>query len=162
VAFTADAGLAVGFGLAPAATLGPVVAVGLRRASFSVLLDGRADLGLGTARGTTQDRLEATLFTAGPAGCVHFEPGLACLGLELGAFQGRAIDVEDSRTQTSFFSAAAARIGIGQSLGRVLALRALGELRVPLVRTSLSVDDTTVWNAPALGAGLRLQLSATF
>jgi hypothetical protein len=117
---------------------------------------------MGTARSSTGDRLDATLFTAGPTGCVHFEPGLACLGLELGAFQGRAIDVEDSRTQTSFFSAATARVGIGYALSRALELRFLGQLSVPLVRTSLTIDDAAVWNAPPLGAGLRAALAATF
>jgi hypothetical protein len=159
--FTAHAGLAAGGGITPGFALSPLLGVGLRARSVAVLAEGRVDLMPGIAR-SGGERVEASVFSAGPAACLHLGPAQGCLGVELGVLQGRALDVTDPRTHTSFFSAAAARLGFGLELGPVLALRLAGELRVPLVRTALRVNDTTVWDAPALGGGLRLELAATF
>jgi hypothetical protein len=47
-------------------------------------------------------------------------------------------------------------------LGKSLSFHALAELRAPLVRTSLSIENSTVWNAPPIGFGGVLGLGATF
>jgi hypothetical protein len=159
--FTAHTGLALGGGITPGFALSPLLGLGIRTHSVSVLAEARVDLMPGVAQ-SGGERVEASVFSAGPAACLHLGPGHGCLGVELGALQGRALDVTDPRTYTSFFSAAAARLGFDIALGAILALRLAGELRVPLVRTALRVNDTTVWDAPPLGGGLRLELAATF
>ena len=162
IALITRASLAVDGGLAPGLTLGPVLSLGLGFGHLSVLVDGRVDLMPRTATVSSGDRLEAALFTAGPGLCVSYGVGLGCAGLELGAFQGRGVDVQDPRTQTSFFAAFQARAGVRVPLGKTLSFHALGELRTPLVRTSLSIENSTVWNAPPIGFGGLVGLGATF
>jgi hypothetical protein len=156
------ASFAVDAGLLPGLTVGPVLAAGLRVNRFALLAEGRVDLMPSVATTDGGDRVDAALFSAGPSACVSFSVAVSCLGLELGAFQGRGVDVTDSRTQTSFFAAGSARAGLDIPLGKVLSFSLLGELRVPLVRTSLSIEGSTVWNAPALGGGALVGLGATF
>jgi hypothetical protein len=162
LALITRASLAVDGGLLPGLTIGPVLSLGVGLEHLSVLVDGRVDLMPHAATTGSGDRLEAALYSAGPALCVSFGLGIACGNLELGAFQGRGVNVTDPRTQTSFFAALGARAGLRVPLGKTLSFQALGELRAPLVRTSLSIEHSTVWNAPPIGFGGMVGLGATF
>jgi hypothetical protein len=157
---TVRAGFAAGGAITPGFALSPVASVGLRSVHYVLLAEGRIDVMPGS-KSHHGESLAATVYSAGPAFCasVLFH---GCLAAELGAFQGRAEDVSDSRWHASFFAAAAVRLGMHIVLDVPYALVLTGELRVPLVRTSLEVDDRTVWSAPSVGGGLRAELSVDF
>jgi len=155
-------GAAVSVGLTPGWTLGPRFGIGIMAGGFVLLADAMVDLMPAQERVESGDVLEATVFTAGPTACLSIEVFMVCIGAQLGAFQGQGTEVRDPQTQTSFFASADARAGVEVPINDVLAARAMAEVRVPIVRTSLEISGVTVWNAPSLGGGLSLGLAASF
>ena len=154
-------GINLGFGSAPGFTLGLNLGLGLRVHSLSLLAEGRIDLMPTDATTSSRDRVEATLFSGGPTACLSVEWFLGCGSYQLGVFQGRALDVIDSRIQTSTFMSADFRGGVSVPISTALSFHALGELRVPIIRTALSIDSETVWRAPPLAGAIRLELGVT-
>ncbi len=162
VRFVMHGRLSVGYGLAPEFTLGPVFGAGVAIDEGAVFIQGRVDFMPIQATSESDDRLEATLFTAGPTGCFTFGVGVACAALQFGALQGRAFNVVNSITQTSFFVSAEVHAGVDIPFSDVFSFQALAELRVPLIRTALKIDGAPIWTAPPLAGGVTVGLGAAF
>jgi hypothetical protein len=140
-------------GIAPNVTLGPRVGVGLRWEQLAVWLEGRVDAMPIAATTELGDRIDAIAMTIGPSACAHLDIAMGCAGVQLGAFMGRAFETTDPAFQTSFFATFDVAAGVSIPLVDVVALRALVELRVPLVRIELSIDAMPVWNtSPVAGS----------
>lgn len=154
VRFRAHAGPATAFGLMPGPTLGVAVGAGVRFQSVSVVVEGRLDALPAEVELDSGDRVEAASLTAGPTLCLHVSWWLGCGTSQLGAFQSTSQSVARPAPSGSF----SARLGFGTGaeleLSPQLGLRFLAELGVPLVRTSLRIDDAAVWTAPPLHATL--------
>jgi hypothetical protein len=157
----AGAGLGASLGLTPGVALGPSVLVGLTWSRLSLALQGRADVTPVSPEAEGQ-RVTAAVFSAGPRGCGWVGVALGCVGAQAGIFQGRGVDLVAPSTQTGAFVSADVAAGLAIPLWQDTHLELLAELRAPLSRTSLLVDDQTVWTAPPLAAGLRVGLTYAF
>jgi hypothetical protein len=152
--FRAFAGPTTSFGLAPGPTLGAALAAGIRAPAFSVVVEGRLDTLPSTAQLDSGDVVRALSITAGPTGCWHIAWWMGCVSGQLGAFDAEAEDIVDPEPSSTFSAKIGAATGAEIELSRQLALRAVAELGVPLVRTSLKIDDIPVWTAPPVHANL--------
>jgi hypothetical protein len=91
-----------------------------------------------------------------------FDRVAACALFRAGAFEGRASTVQNPRTEISPFAAIAARISYALPLATWLALRGGFEVGIPLVRTTLEVDNGSIWTAPPVFGAVSLSLVAKF
>lgn len=158
---TIHTALFVGIGTAPRATLGPILGAGVRFKHLSLLVDGRLDSMLGLSTNERGDDIGATIFTVGPTLCGHFGIVMGCAGAQFGAFQGRAPSVLTPQTVSTFVAFADFSGGVSIPLTPILDFRALVELRIPMVRTTLSIEGMSVWDAPAAAGTLRIGLAIT-
>jgi len=158
VALFATAGLLATGWLLPGASFGGSVGIGGRTRLLSLEASARVETMLGPARVDSGDRLEATVFSALLAPCLHLEGWVACALGRVGALQARAPDVVEPSLGTTVFGALGARAGYALPLSRALALRALVSAEIPLVRTILAIDQAPVWIAPPVMTSLELGL----
>ena len=150
------AGVAGSAAVGPAPTLGPELGVAIRTKSVSIEMSGRVETTFGETRASSGDTLEATVIAGALLPCAHFGALSGCGFGRIGAFQGRAPDVASPSLHTSMFAAVGLRAAYTLDLGSVFALRGALEAGLPLVRTSLLVDGSSVWTAPPVFAGVSL------
>ena len=155
------AGARAAVGLTPGLAVGGGVGVGLRRGVLSLEVSGQVETTPKATRANSGDRLEATVFSAMLSPCGHWGSWLACAAVRLGVFQGRAPDVVHPSLGTSLAMALGARGGYILPISSALALRGLLSAEFPLVRTSLAIDNVSVWTSPPLSASLELGVVVT-
>jgi hypothetical protein len=144
----------VSLGLAPAPAAGGQVGVGLAWQTLSIEATGRIEATTGPEPVDSGDRIEATVYSALLSPCAALDAWALCITGRVGAFQARAPDVLNPNLGTSLFGAVGARAGYVLRLGQVVSLRALAFVELPLVRTSLLINQVTVWTAPPVLGGL--------
>ena len=81
--------------------------------------------------------------------CVHVARLAACGVLAAGAMRGAGEDLAVARATTTPTVHAGLRIAAELPVTTAITARAHVELRTPLVRNRLFVDDTLVWTSPA-------------
>ena len=137
---------------------GATVSLGTRIDDWSVLVTAAFEHSFVQMQEPSGDQLAARLMSAGPDGCFHFDPGLACLGVQFASFQARRQN-RDLVSQSTFFASAEARGGIELVEG-VFMLRVLAELRVHLVSFDMTIEGANVWRMPPVSGGIRLLIGA--
>ena len=162
ILFFASTGGVFSLGDAPGTSVGAEAGFGIRRADLSVELSARIETMPEVVRVRSGDRLEATILSGTLAPCGQLGLFLGCVFGRVGAFQGRASDVVDPSLGTSVFGAVGLRAGVRFPLWSWIAMQAMTEAGLPLVRTSLLVGRTTVWTAPPGFGGGGLSLVVLF
>lgn len=147
-----------GFARAPATLVGGRIGVGLRRGSFSIAAEGHAETSPSAASVAPSDRVEASAFSGALVPCGHVDMFELCAVVTLGAREVKALDVVRPQAQSALFVVLGVRAGIEVPLSGAIALRAHGELGVPLLRTTYTIDgiarSTTGLVDASLGAGI--------
>ncbi len=134
--------------VAPGPMFGGEIGVMGRLDRFSLEASARAETTAGHALVASGDRLEATVFSGLLTPCAHLERFAGCVFGRVGALQARAVDVVQPSLKTSLFGALGLRIAYTLQVNDTFGLRAAFEGGLPLVRTSLEIDGTSVWTAP--------------
>lgn len=151
-----SASVAVG----PAPTFGPEIAISARSKSLSLEAGARLETTAGSTRTSSGDRLEATVITGALTPCAHLAAFQACVFGRVGSLQGRAPDVVQPTLSSSLYASTGLRVGYTLALGPVFALRFAVEGGIPLVRTSLAIDQRPVWTSPVAFGGISIAFVA--
>lgn len=138
---------------------GLAVSVGLRVDDWSAALIGAFEHSFLQVLEDSGDQLAARMIEAGPQGCYHFEPGIVCLGTQLGSFQARRQNNEPE-SQGALSLTVDARGGVEISEG-IFLMRIFAELRVPVLPFEMVIDGASVWTMPPVSGGLRLLIGAS-
>jgi len=154
----ATAGLFAADWILPGVSLGGDVGIGARIGRFSLEASGRLEAMPAPVQLDSGDQVTGTVFSALLAPCVHLGAWVVCALGRVGALQARAPDLVQTNLGTTIFGTLGARIGYELPLSSVVAFRALASVEAPLVRTVLEIDQTSVWVAPPLTAGLEIGL----
>jgi hypothetical protein len=161
VLFFGTANGLVSVGVLPGTAFGGELGVGGRFRSASLELGGRAEVMPSAIRLASGDAVEATIFSGVLSPCALLYQANLCGLVRLGALQGRAPEVQNPSLGTSLYAAAGARVGYSLELSRVVGLRALVSLEIPLVRTTLVVNRVRAWTAPPVTFGAQLGVVIT-
>lgn len=146
----------VAFGVTPDVAFAPALFAGVELGNFSIDVEGR----LYTAGEASAPRgsVTASLLSAGVAPCVHLRFAFGCGVASIGRLAGTGDGVDVPSEATTTYADVGGRIGVELPLSRMVAARAHGDVRFPLVATELYLRDTVVWSTPtvtgAVGAGL--------
>jgi hypothetical protein len=135
-------------------TAGADAAIGVRRGAFALFGEGRGETQVANARGEAGAAIEATLLGAAIAPCGYVGVLFACVVARMGVLQGRAPDVARPSLGSSFHATLGPRAGVWAPLTAGFGITAFAEMAVPLVRTTLVVDDRPVWTAPAIAGSV--------
>jgi hypothetical protein len=149
-------------GAAPGPTLGGELGIGLGVGAFSITGALRVEATPGTAIEASGDAIEATMFTGDVIPCGHLARWSLCGLARLGVFEGRSPSVVRPRLGGSLYFAVGARGGYALPITDALALTAGLEAAVPLLRTTLTIDQAVAWTAPPISAALDLGIKVTF
>lgn len=159
VAATLMGGGILAAGMVPGvAAAGATASVGLRIDDWSVLITASFEHSFLQVLEASGDQLAARLMSAGPDGCFHFDPGLACLGVQFASLQARRQN-RDFVAQSTFMVTADARGGVELVEG-IFMLRVLADLRVHLMSFDMTIDGANVWSMPPVSGALRLLIGA--
>ncbi|MBI4815065.1 MAG: hypothetical protein HY791_02330 [Deltaproteobacteria bacterium] len=146
------AGAAVGvLGLTPGPALGAQVSLGMGAGRFGVELEARYE-SAGRVR-LEMSSVEASVISVAAVPCARVSNWMLCGRARLGSFLARALDVELPIPRSSLFGAAGIRAVYGLALTSGLSWRLLVDLEIPLVRTSVLIDDEVVWTSPSVMGG---------
>lgn len=149
---------AASFGRAFTTLLGVRVGGGLRLASFSVALEGRAETAPSSSRVSTVDRLDVSAFSGAVVPCGHVGRFQLCGVVTAGVLEVKDLDVVTPATHANAFAAIGVRPGFEWPLSESWAVRLNGEVGVPLSRTQYSSDGIVRQTASvvegSLGAGI--------
>ena len=154
------AAFGLSFGLAPGTMVGGEIGVGLARDYFVIRLEGRGETQPSPASQRGID-LEATLLSGALVPCFRYDWFHACAVGRVGVLQGRSPSVEHPSLGSSIVGSLGLRAALSVPLGSVFRITPRAELVVPLVRTTLLVNASPAWTAPAIGGhfGLEVGLS---
>ena len=147
------------FARTPAAMLGGRLGIGASRGAWSVALEGRAETSPSDAAIGTRDHIEASAISGALAPCRALASFFQLCGVvTLGSREVKSLDVVQPGAKSAFFAEIGVRAGLELPLSRVFALRANGELGIPLLRTTYTTDglerSTTSIIEGSLGTGL--------
>ncbi len=158
--FQGHAAVGLSFGLAPGTMVGGEIGVGLARDYFVIRLEGRGETQPSPASQRGID-LEATLLSGALVPCFRYGWFHACAVGRVGVLQGRSPSVEHPSLGSSIIGSLGLRAALSVPLGSIFRLTPRAELVVPLVRTTLLVNASPAWTAPAIGGhfGLEVGLS---
>ncbi|CAN5885579.1 hypothetical protein BH11MYX4_BH11MYX4_22920 [soil metagenome] len=162
VSLVAFAGAVASAAVAPGPTFGPDLGAGFRIGSLSLEASARVETTLSDARVSATNHVDATIFSAGVVPCAHLGALAGCFFGRIGAFHARAVDVANPSLHTWIFAAAGLRGAYTLPLSTSVGLRGALEAGLPLVRTSLEIDDRSVWTAPPVFAGASVALLVKF
>lgn len=132
----------------PGVALGPRVGFALSRRSLSLALEGEATRQLGYANSDFGDRIAAHVYTGAFVPCLIKSFVQACVVARLGALVGEAQNLANATNVTRFWSSAGARFGIDLPVTHLFSVHMSTDLSFLISRTNLSIDGTTVWQAP--------------
>jgi hypothetical protein len=157
--------LRTGFGLVPAPSLGPVVAIHYGPKLWALRLEGSADFPTGaTLPAGAGSGVEATLLRAGLGLCVRPIWLVGCARVDLGGLVSSGTSVAQGTPGTTFYADAAvfagARVVVTSRVGAVLG----GDLVVPLNPTKLFLSGFTppAWSTPSVAGSLDLGVDYVF
>jgi hypothetical protein len=150
------------FGRAPGPTGGARIGLGARLGALSLAGEFQGETQLGaasaTAPGGRTERIDMTALSFAAALCGKLAVVQLCPVLGLGTRNTRALDVPGAAPNNSLFVVAGGRLGVEVFVHPLVALRAHGNLGVPLRRPSYTVDNVTVWETPLAEGGLSFGL----
>jgi hypothetical protein len=157
----ATAAIHAATGTSPGITGGAAAGVRVRIGSFSLGVEGRADLPTSQldAAGTGA---RASLFGATVAPCAHLRAASLCAVGLFGGLRGEAVELAESKSHTSFYSAAGVRIGVELPLGETVALIARSEVLATLTRTTLRSAGEPIWATPVAAGTLGIGAQVDF
>ena len=145
----------------PSIALGPVIQVGLGGGSWSLSLEGRAELPLGSAEGT-RGSVSASLISAALVPCVEGPVLFGCAVVEAGALQGTGQDVTNAKRDTTPLIAGGFRAGVQLRAESRWLVRGHLDALAPVTRTTLSVNGEPVWTTPPVGLALVVSTGRRF
>jgi hypothetical protein len=156
--FLAFLGPLVVFLAAPSTTIGGVLGAEVRWPRASLGLEARADrFASGPIPGGS---VETSQVLGSLVGCSYWSSLGACALVAAGVESAKGIDVPGARSDHGPFIAPGARLLWEIPLSRTFALRAQGDVLIPVVRSSLRFNDTEVWISPPVSLALGLILEA--
>lgn len=162
-----EAGGRVGFGISPSVSLGPLLGARVGRSGFALLLEAGADLGLGTASkpGLAEGSVSASLLWAGVGACVTPSVFFFCARVDAGALEGSGNDLQAAHTATSAYAGLGVLAGLsiaplGEKSGFRVGFRA--ELLAPFTRTTLYLENVSIWSTAPVAGGLGITLGYAF
>jgi hypothetical protein len=161
LAFVATVGGHVAFGAAPDLAFGVTTGFALRWPLFQLGLEGRVDA---EARGPGPNggAVKSSIIGLSIVPCLQTDPLFVCALGTFGALRGAGAGVGVPRKETTFYSAAGARIGVEIPLAGPLKLRPRADLLATITRTTLFVEDAEAWTTPALQGFFGLDLAGVF
>jgi hypothetical protein len=149
------------FGVAPTGTLGLHLDAELRYRSFSLGLEGRADLpsSISTAVG---GRVSTQVVLGAVVPCLREpSPLFVCGLLAAGVFSESGVDVAAPQSRSALYAAPGLRVGIELPLNQSLFFVGHADGLVALLRHTVELDQTAVFTVPpgalsvGFGAGAR-------
>jgi hypothetical protein len=161
LAFVATVGGHVAFGAAPDLAFGITTGFALRWPLFQLGLEGRVDA---EARGPGPNggAVKSSIIGVSVVPCLQSDPLFVCAIGTFGALRGAGAGVGVPRKETTFYSAAGARLGVELPIAGPLRLRARGDLLATITRTTLYVEDAEAWTTPTLQGFFGLDLAGVF
>jgi hypothetical protein len=147
-------------GTAPGATLGLALFGGVRAGSWSLNVEGRAELP-GTAD-TPPGEVRTSLWAGAVVPCVHFDPALICATAWLGSLRAEGLRFPTTHIDHALYAATGLRLGLEIPLTARFTFRPELDLLATLFPVDLKVDGRTQWTAPGFAALLRAGLMARF
>jgi hypothetical protein len=153
-------------GTVPSPTPGLSAFARVRRGSWSLSLDLRADASESAGRPAELGggRVDARLYAAALVPCYHDGYVAVCIVAMAGALQAAGVGVNPARAGEALFAASGARLGVEWPQATAFALRAGVDGLVNLHPTTLALGTEGkygVWSAPTfigtLGAGVAVQ-----
>jgi hypothetical protein len=144
-------GGAVSLGTAPSMAPGVTLELGARRDWWSVAAEARGDLPAGTD--VAGGKVRATLLAGTLIPCAHAGPWAACALASAGVVRGEGVDLADARRVDAPYFAGGVRGAAEWPLSDALGLRFWADLRAPLGRITLRVDDDVAWKSPRISTG---------
>lgn len=126
----------LGGGIAPAASFGAAVAVGIHGTSMSLSLEARGDLPA-FAPMSSGGELGASVALGAIVPCIHLRRFVVCGIVAAGSMRGEARGVAIAASDYGFYGAAGARVGVEIPLSRAVALRP-------------EVDGLVAWARPGI------------
>lgn len=145
----------------PSPALGYALAIGLRRHSLSLAVEGRADIPAGTDAVDGRS-VRSNVVVGSLVPCIRPGALLGCAVLSAGALNGTGEGVALSSPRTTFYAAAGARGGAEWAPWDSLAFGGYVEVLATLTRTDLRLNGAIVWTTPPFSGGLGLQAIGRF
>ncbi len=156
--FFATVGAIGSLGQEPSLSLGAAVGAGARWTWLSLGLEARASLPSATL--AAEGKVSGSVIAGSAVPCLHRGPFAGCAMVSGGVFRAASEGLAGGRTVNGSFFSAGGRALYELDLAGPLSLRLNADLIVPLVRSSLVVDQKAVWvSSPVAGSvGLALGL----
>jgi len=158
--FHAEGGPVGSLGAAPQAAVGGRLLLGVRRAPFSLGLEGRLDAP--SSRDVGPGSIQTSLMLASLVPCYHYSVLAGCALLGAGALRSHGRSFDDSRDATTAVFVAGARLAVEVPLDGVLFLHFHSDLLAALSQTSVQVNQSEVWETPRISGVLGMGLGVTF
>jgi hypothetical protein len=144
---------------APGPMLGGTLTGAVRGDVWSVLLGASLSSTI-TDQVDGGERISNGIYGGSAGACAHYDVGFACGSLLLGVYQSNSSTVARPMTLTSFYAEIDVSVGVEWFFVPWLALRASGELGIPLVRIELAIDGRALHTISPVSLGLTLGLVA--
>jgi len=148
-------------GTLPDAALGAMAALGYRRESWSVALEGHGLQSLGKAL-TLRGELSGSLFGLGLTGCRRLGALFLCGHALWGTQRLRTSDVADGRHAAGTFTAFGPRLSWARALGADLNLTLSAQALLNPLRNRARFGGSIVWTAPFVSGGALLGVETSF
>ncbi|WP_394845793.1 hypothetical protein LZC95_53285 [Pendulispora brunnea] len=145
------------FGVEPAASFGMSAFAGLRATTFSVAIEGRADLGTSTDV-APEGQISSNVLLGSIVPCFHAGPAFLCPVVSLGVLNGSSSSIVGPRSTSTLFASGGARLGVELNLTGPLALFSATEVGLPMTRPEFRIDRRTVYTQPAITGSVLLGL----
>jgi len=161
----ASLGVVSAIGAGPGLTFGATASGAVRWPSFSIGIEGRADLP--SSREAIDGEVRASLLLATLLPCLHRDILLVCPALSLGVLRGAGFiyaksGFQETRQPTTFYAATGVRLGVQAPIGDMFAFRIYGDALGTLTRTILRIEGQDVWTTPTLQGSLGISLLGRF
>jgi hypothetical protein len=158
----ASGGALTTYGLAPRVTFGARAGVQMRRARWSIGLEGW------TALPTASDiegggQLRASLVSGAVVPCFEAWTGLRLCGLgSLGSLRTESSGIAAPRAERVLHAAAGGRVGFAWPLGRSFELTAQADVAATLNRPRFRLDQAEIWRPAPLFTSLGVGAAVRF
>ena len=156
----AELGAAGNTGGSLSPTLGFFAGAALGRQSWSVLVEGRADLP--TSRAVAGGQIDVSVLAGTLAPCLRRGRFGVCVLGTFGQLRGSGRDLDAAQAVTTTYVALGGRVQADALRAGAFALRAQLDLVSPLSRTTLKVGGQPVWTTPSVSVSLGLAGVVTF
>ena len=153
-------GTSVAFGSAPAVAIGFAFEAGLTQRSWSVALEGRADLPASASGAAPGARTSLAVGSLVP--CVRVKPLEACAVVSVGALFAEGLRVPVPKREEALYVTFGARAALAVPFVRAWAFVPFAEIATPLTRPALTLDNRAVWSPPAVAGTLGIRLRVVF